>query len=140
MSDVTPENRSFDDVEFGEELPTIKANISMANIVRFTKAAGMPADRFTDHEAAKKAGLPGAIVPGIMSQGLLVAMINNWAPNARFTKVDTIFRAAVIVDSDVTCKAVITDMDEEARTIELDLTMSNEKGETRVMGTAIVGL
>ena len=29
-------------------------------------------------------------------------------------------------------------MDEEAQTVEIDLTIANEAGETRVMGTAVV--
>jgi hypothetical protein len=34
---------------------------------------------------------------------------------------------------------VVTDKDDAARTVTLDLTVSNEAGETRVMGTAVVG-
>lgn len=133
-------DKRFEDVEFGEELPEMIPDITLPNVKRFTKAARMPADRFTDHEAARKAGLPGAIVPGIMSQGFFVAMIHRWAPNAKVRTIDTIFRAAVIVDSQAICKAIVTDMDEEAGTVELDLTLANDAGETRVLGTATITL
>jgi len=132
--------REFESVEFGEDLPEFEPDISLPNVVRFAKAASMMAERFTDHEEAREAGLPGAIVPGIMSQGILVALIHRWAPNATVLSVDTIFRAPLIVDSKPTASAVVTDIDEETRVIELDLTLKNERGETPVVGTARITL
>ena len=130
--------KSFDDVEFGEVLPAFTPDVSMPTVQRFTDAAHMSWSRFNDHEEAKKQGLPGALVPGIMSQGILAAMVNNWAAGATIVKIDTIFRAALVVDSSPQCNGVVTDMDEEAQTVEIDLTIANEAGETRVMGTAVV--
>lgn len=135
-----PADRAFEAVEFGEDLPDYAPDVSMTNVRRFTNAAHMNADRFTDHEAARALGMPGAIVPGIMSQGILVALIHRWAPNATILSVDTIFRSLLIVDSEPTASAVVTDIDEEDGVIELDLTLRNEKGETPVVGTAKIKL
>jgi len=109
-------------------------------VKRFAKAAHMMTGRFTNHEEARAAGLPAAIVPGIMSQGILVAMIHRWAPNAEILTVDTIFRAPLLVDSKPVASAVVTDIDEEERVIEVDLTLKNERGETPVVGTARISL
>lgn len=128
----------YEDVDFGDELPELVPDVSMATVRRFGDVTGMTYWRFTDHEKARAAGLPGAIVPGIMSQGILVALIHRWAPGATVHKIDTIFRAPVVVDSQPVCRGVVTDMDDEARTVEIDLTMCNEAGETRVLGTALV--
>ena len=128
----------YEQVGFGDELPELRPDISMATVRRFGNTTGMTFWRFTDHEKAREAGLPGAIVPGIMSQGILVAMIHRWAPDARVHKIDTIFRAPLVVDSEPVCRGVITDMDDAAKTVEIDLTICNEAGETRVLGTAIV--
>ena len=49
------------------------------------------------------------------------------------------FRAPLVADTEVWVKGVVTDRDDEARTVELDLTMTNEADETPVLGTAIVG-
>ncbi len=138
MSDATP--KRFEDVEFGEELPRIEPDVSLPNVKVFARAAQMETGRFIDHEDARENGLPGAIVPGIMSQGILVALIHRWAPNARILNVDTIFRAPLLVDSRPSASGVVTDLDEQARVVEIDLTLSNEKGETPVMGTARVAL
>ncbi len=132
--------RSFDDVEFGDEIPDVPADVSMKAVHVFAEGSGMKATRFTDHDEARKQGLPGALVPGIMSQGIFAAKIHEWAPGCDIQKLDTVFRAPLIVDSDVRVRGVVTDMDEEARTVEMDLTMVNERDETPVIGTAIVRL
>ena len=100
----------------------------------------MVTGRFVDHEEARAAGLPGAIVPGIMSQGILVALIHRWAPNAEIQNVDTIFRAPLLVDTNPIASGVVTDIDDESKVIEIDLMIKNEKGETPVLGTARISL
>jgi len=128
------------DVEFGEELPAFEPDTSLANVAVFVDAAGWRAARFTDHEAAREEGLPGALVPGIMSQGFLAAMIHHWAPDARIVKIDTIFRAPTMVDQPHSITGIVTDINEESGNVEIDLTVVNEAGETRVFGTATVNL
>jgi acyl dehydratase len=132
--------KQFQDVEFGEDLPEIQADISLENVKLFARSARMQAPRFIDHDAAREAGLPGAIVPGIMSQGILVALIHQWAPNAKILNVDTIFRAPLLVDTQPVASGVVTDIDDETKVIEIDLMLKNEKGETPVVGTARISL
>jgi acyl dehydratase len=128
------------EVEFGVELPVFEPDTSLENVRRFVKAARWDGPRFTDHEAARKEGLPGALVPGIMSQGFLAAMIHRWAPDALIENVDTVFRAPVIVDEPYRIAGVVTDIDEDSGKVEIDLTVTNEKAETRVFGTATIRL
>jgi acyl dehydratase len=135
-----PADKAFEDVEFGEDLPETAVDVSLDIVKVFAKAAEMMAGRFIDHEEARSNGLPGAIVPGIMSQGILVSLIHQWAPNAEVLNVDTIFRAPLLVDSKPTASGVVTDIDEETKVIEIDLTLKNEKGDTPVVGTAKITL
>lgn len=128
------------EVEFGAELPQFDPDTSVDNVRAFVEAAGWEAPRFTDHEAARAQGLPGALVPGIMSQGFLAAMIHRWAPDAVIEHVDTVFRAPVLVDAPCHISAVVTDIDEAEGIVEIDLTVTNDAGETRVFGTAKVSL
>ena len=130
----------FEDVELGDDLPDFSPDVGLEQVKRFGEASGMKWGRFTDHEFARKEGLPGAIVPGIMSQGLLSALIHRWAPGCHIEIIDTIFRAPVLVDSAPVCRGVVTDTDPAARTVHVDLTIENEARETRVIGTATVRL
>jgi acyl dehydratase len=128
-------------VEFGDEFE-FQPDVSMPTVKTFTtEATRMDFWRFTDHEKARElGGLPGAIVPGIMSQGILAAAIHRFVPGGTIQKIDTIFRAPLIVDSSPTARGVVTHVDEEQRTAEIDLTLVNEAGETRVLGTAVVAV
>ena len=131
---------SISEVEFGVDLPAFEPDTSLETASKFATLVGWGGARFTDHEAARKEGLPGAMVPGILSQGYLVAMIHNWAPVAEVLAVDTVFRAPVIADEAHTINGVVTDIDEDDGKVEIDLTVANEKGETRVFGTATIKL
>lgn len=133
-------DRRLREVELGAELPSYEPDTSMEQVRRFGAVTGMTWGRFTDHEEARKQGLPGAIVPGIMSQGILVAMIHAWAPGCRITRIDTIFRAPLVVDQRATCRGVVTETDMDAGRLEIDLTIDGENHETRVIGTATVEL
>ena len=128
------------DVEFGAEIPTFTPDTSLENVKRFGKFVGWGGPRFTDHEAARKEGFPGALVPGVMSQGFLGAMIHRWAPSSEIVAIDTVFRAPVLVDEPHQIVGVVTDVDEEAGSVEIDITITNEAEETRVFGTATVKL
>lgn len=128
------------DIEFGAELPAFEPDTTLATAAKFATLIGWGGARFTDHEAARKEGLQGAMVPGVLSQGYLVAMIHNWAPDAEIKKIDTVFRAPVIADEKHTITGVVTDINIDEGLVEIDLTVANEKGETRVFGTATVGL
>ena len=128
---------SIQDVDFGVELEAFVPDSSLANTSAFAKTVGYDGGgRFEDHDKARDLGLPGAIVPGIMGMAFLTSMIHRWAPVAHIEKIDTIFRAPMMADTELTIGAVVTDMDEDSGMVELDLTVKNEAGETRVLGTA----
>lgn len=130
------------DVEFGVELDPFQPDTSLAVTGQFAKAVGWGdgGGRFTDHALARQQGLPGALVPGLLTMGFLTAMIHRWAPTARITNVDTVFRAPLLADEAVSLSAVVTDVDEHSGVVELDLSARNAKGETGVFGTATVTL
>lgn len=130
----------FDDVEFGQDLPEVAPDVSPAAVRRFATTTGMLHPRFCDDEAARREGLPGAIVPGIMSQGILGALIHRWAPEARIEVLDATFRAPLRVGSRPVARGVVTDLDPGRRALEIDLTLADEDGETRVVATARVVL
>ena len=129
------------DVEFGTELPAFTPDTTLAATSTFASAVGYAGNgRFEDHEQARAQGLPGALAPGIMGMGLLSRVIHEWAPKGRIRQIDTVFRAPVLADHDHTISAIVTDIDETTGEVILDLSIKNEKDETRVFGTATVAL
>ena len=128
------------DVEFGVELPTVQPDTSLATCGKFARAVGWGGARFEDHEGARKQGLPGALVPGIMGMGFLTSTIHNWSDQAIVEHIDTVFRAPMIADQPAFVGAVVTDIDEDTGLVEMDMTIKNDADETRVFGTARVRL
>ena len=133
---MTVEN--INDVEFGEELASFTPDTSLKNCSKFARAVGWGGPRFESHEGAQKEGFPGALVPGIMGMGFMTSTIHAWAPSAKIEKIDTIFRAPMIADTASIIGAVVTDIDSDEGLVELDMTIKNDAGETRVLGTATV--
>jgi len=129
------------DVEFGAELEPFTPDTSLASTGAFADAVGWGGGgRFKDHEQARREGLPGALVPGIMAMGFLSSMIHRWAPASHIEHIDTVFRAPLLADQPCTISAVVTDIDTDAGIAELDLSVKNDAGETRVFGTARIRL
>jgi acyl dehydratase len=75
-----------------------------------------------------------------MAMGFLTSMIHRWSAAARVQRIDTVFRAPLLAEQPCTLSAVVTDIDAERGVVQLDLTVKNEAGETRVFGTADVRL
>ena len=129
----------IDEIEFGTELGPWQPETDIATTSAFAEAVGWGrAARFSDHEAARREGHAGAMVPGIMGMGFLTTLIRRWAPDAAIEEIDTVFRAPMIADETIDVSAVVTDIDEETGLVELDLTVRNEANETRLFGTARV--
>ena len=129
------------DVEFGAELAPFEPDTSLDHVRAFANAVGWGAGgRFTSHELARKEGLPGALVPGIMAMGFLTTMIHRWSPAAEVERIDTVFRAPLLADEPCTLSAVVTDTDPDTGVVELDLSVKSPSQETRVFGTARVRL
>jgi acyl dehydratase len=70
--------------------------------------------------------------------GFITTMIHRWAPRAKVEYIDTVFRAPLLADEPATLSAVVTDVDPKSATVELDVSVKNAAGETRVFGTARV--
>lgn len=130
----------IDEIEIGDELPEERPDVSLETIRRFVRAADMDYPRFTDHEAAKAEGLPGAVIPGIISLSHLAAMIHRWAPGCTIVSMDTIFRTSMVVGTPVVCRGAVTDIGDDG-IVEIDVTILSEaSGATGVLGTAKVAL
>jgi len=127
------------DIEFGTELPTFTPDTSLTRVSAFADAVGWGGGaRFNDHERARQEGLPGALVPGIMSMGFITTMIHQWSAQTKIERIDTVFRAPLLADEPCTLSGVVTDVDVDTHLLEIDVSVKNPAGETRVFGTARV--
>ena len=130
----------FEDVHEGDELPARELFLAKDQVRAYARVANQWSARFTDDEGARREGLPGMITPGNMSMGLLAALVEGWAGARTLRRLGTTFRGLVIPDRTVRLCGTVTEKDERARTVELDVWLETQDGERLVIGTATVAL
>ena len=132
--------KSFEDIKIGDTLGPQEIHISRERCRTYAREAHLEAARFTDDEGARKEGLPGMILPGNMSLGLITKLVTDWIANAnaRLTRIGTTYRLPVQPDHTFLLQGFITNSNPEDRTVEVDLWMENEDAERLVIGTATV--
>ena len=125
-------------VEEGDELPVEELYLSKDAVRAYAAACGIAWARFTDDEGARREGLPGMIAPGNMSMGLLAGRLERWAGAGSLLRLGVTFRGIVLPDQALHLCAAVTQKDEGAGSVEVDVWMEGEQGDRLVIGTASV--
>ena len=132
--------RRFDEVSEGDEIGPITRLLSKDEVRAYARACGVYFPRFTDDAGARQEGLPGMITPGNMSMGLLATLIESWAGAGALRRLGTTFRGLVLPDRTIRLCGAVTQKDDDARTVELDVWLESDESERLVVGTASVKL
>ena len=130
----------FDDVEEGDELSGRELFLAKDQVRAYARAAGQWSPRFTDDDGARQEGLPGMITPGNMSLGLLAAMLEDWAGPGTLRRLGVTFRGLVLPDRTIRLRGAVTEKDQAAHSVELDVWLESDEGDRWVIGTATVVL
>ncbi len=134
---------SFKDVELGDQIGPLETEATDEGVISFCRVWDNPMpNRFTDAEAAKRVGLPGPIVPGIMAMAIITRLLTDWAGPECLKDLDVVFRQPVPHHQPLTVSATITDARQEGgeNLVECDVMLTGSEGERYVGGKAIVAL
>ena len=131
---------TFEEIQIGSAIGPSEVFVSKDQTRRYARSCGLDAPRFTDDEGAKKEGLPGMIMPGNMSLGLLTKLVTDWIGTsaARLVRMGTTYRVPVLPDHTLTLQGFVTHTYPERRQCEIDVWIENEEAERLVTGTATV--
>lgn len=131
---------TFEEVRIGTPIGPEHIFVSKDQCRRYARACALDFPRFTDDEAAKKEGLPGMILPGNMSLGLLTKFVTDWIGDsgAKLVRLGTTYRVPVQPGHTVTLQGFVTHTYPEQRQCEIDIWIENEESERLVTGTATV--
>jgi acyl dehydratase len=132
--------RRFDDVSEGDEIDVASVFHAKDDVRAYARACGIFFPRFTDDEGARREGLPGMITPGNMSMGLISSFLERWAGPGSLRRLGTTFRGLLLPDRPIRICGVVTQRDDAARTVEVDVWIENEDGERAVIGTGTLAL
>jgi acyl dehydratase len=137
----------YEDVEPGTQLPPQSFPVTRATLVRYAGASGDFNPIHWNEKAAKEVGLPDVIAHGMFTMAEAARVVTDWAgdPGAvleygvRFTK-------PVVVPNDETgalievSATVAAKLDDEARTVRVDITATSEGRKVLGMARAVVQL
>ncbi|WP_277441289.1 MaoC family dehydratase [Streptomyces sp. SPB162] len=138
---------SYDEVEVGTELPAQTFPVSRATLVRYAGASGDFNPIHWNERFAKEVGLPDVIAHGMFTMASAIRVVTDWVgdPGAvaeygvRFTK------PVVVPDDDkgavieVSAK-VAAKLDDEARTVRVDLVATSAGQKVLGLSRAVVRL
>lgn len=135
--------RRFEDVHLGETIGPVEHTFTLEAVKAFCTLWGQPGEsRFTSSDVARREGLPGPIVPGIMSMAVLSRLLTDWANGGELASLDVIFRQPVPHHQPLRMVGMVTDTRAEGSRglVEADVFLERADGERLVTGKALVAL
>ncbi|MFN8639426.1 MAG: MaoC family dehydratase [Dehalococcoidia bacterium] len=137
---MASEQRFADDVGPGDEFEET-FTLTTEHVQKFLdmpgNRLGSSQNRFNSAEAAKRDGLPGPIVPGVMSLDVACRIAGDFVGvQGKVRSVEVSFRRSVYHNDTLTSKILITDSGEDAgrHWFKADLFLENERGERPLQG------
>ncbi|MCB5907949.1 MaoC family dehydratase [Streptomyces pinistramenti] len=138
---------SYDDVEVGTELPAQSFPVSRATLVRYAGASGDFNPIHWNEKFAKEVGLPDVIAHGMFTMAEAARVVTDWAGDpAAVTEYGVRFTKPVVVPNDGTgalievSGKVAAKLDDDARTVRVDLTAMSAGQKVLGMSRAVVRL
>ncbi|MFF2370734.1 MaoC family dehydratase [Agromyces sp. NPDC058110] len=131
----------FEDLTVGDVVAERSFDLARDSLVRYAGASGDFNPIHYRDDVAASVGLPGVLAHGMLTMGLAVQPVVDWAGDpGRVVDYQVRFTRPVVVDPEtgavVTVSAKVGQLDAEARTARVDLTVSYD-GAT-VLGKAQV--
>jgi acyl dehydratase len=133
----------FEDVQVGDEIPTLKKNCSTQQLVQWAAASGDFYQIHYDKDFAQATGLKGLIVHGALKNAFLGQLLHDWmGDQGRIRRFGCSYRGMDEPNQDILCRGVVTKKyaDDGRNYVELDVWTENPDGKKTSPGTAVVTL
>jgi acyl dehydratase len=128
---------SFDDLKVGAEADARSYGpLTRTDFVRYQGASGDFNPIHHDEEFARAAGFPTVFSVGMLQAGILAAFATDWLGAANVRRFGVQFREQVWPGDVLTCTATVVGRDDDARTVDLELSCTRQTGGVAIKGTA----
>ncbi|MFC4222497.1 MaoC family dehydratase [Lysinibacter cavernae] len=129
MTAQTRSSVAFDSVTVGDIVAERAVTLTRDSLVRYAGASGDFNPIHYRDDIAAEVGLPGVIAHGMLTMGLAVQPVSDWAGDpAAVSDYQVKFTRPVVVDpvsgADVSIAAKVGALDEDAREARIDLTVT----------------
>jgi acyl dehydratase len=133
----------FEDVEVGQEIPSLTITPSTQQLVHWAAASGDFYQIHYDTDFAKSTGLQGIIVHGALKHALLGRMLWEWVRyDGKIKRYGVSYRGMDVPGAQMTLRGTVTDKRQEngENLVYLDIWTENPDGQKTTPGTATIAL
>lgn len=131
------------DVQVGQELPSLTLPpVDRTMLALFAGASGDHNPIHIDLDFARKSGMPDVFAQGMLGLAWMCRLLTTWAPQSRLRKVDARFAGITHLGHVITCRGKVAELVEVngERCARVELSTSNQYGQTKIAGEALVAL
>jgi acyl dehydratase len=123
-----------------ERTETMVEKVDRAMFVRYAGASGDFNPIHWNEDFAKSAGYPGVFAQGMFTAGVLATFLTNWVGEENVRRFRTRFVGQVWPGEAIVCSGKVTEVRDSSgeRHADVQLTVTNEKGEKKIEGDATV--
>ena len=134
--------RYFEDVKGDENMSSFDLTVTRTHIVKYAGAGGDFFPVHHDEEYAKAAGLPSLFAMGLMHGGMLSRLVTDWAGGGWVKRYKLRFTGIVWPNDTLKFSGRVARayQQNEQNLVDCDLSVTNQNGESVIMGEATVSL
>ena len=134
-------------LQVGDALPAFTTPpVSRFTLALYCGASGDHNPMHVDSDYAKAGGSPDVFAHGMLSMGYLGRLLTNWVPQRQLRDYGVRFVAITQVGEAITCSGTVTELfevrvgDQVERRARLSLQTTNQHGQVKLTGDAVVAL
>jgi len=134
---------SYNDIQVGDKIPALALPpISRLTLALYCGASGDHNPIHVDSDFAKSAGMPDVFAHGMLSMAWLGRALTQWVPQSQLREYSVRFAAITQVGERITCAGEVTEKFERdgQACARLTLTTTNEQGQVKLTGDAVITL
>ncbi|HQO28644.1 MAG TPA: MaoC family dehydratase [Accumulibacter sp.] len=130
-------------IHVGDTLPELTLPpVTRATLALYAGASGDHNPIHIDIDMARKAGMPDVFAHGMLSMAWLSRFLTGWQPQTQLRTWSVRFLGITHLGDKMTCSGRVVEVFEEGgeQRAKLEIQTSNQNGEVKIAGEAIVGL
>ncbi len=130
-------------VQPGDALPVLELPaVNRGMLALFGGASGDHNLIHIDTDFARKAGMPDVFAQGMLGMAWVGRLLTRWVPQARLRRFDVRFQGITHLGNQIRCTGRVLEKLEVAgeRCVRVEVQSSNQFGQTKIVGEALVAL
>lgn len=130
-------------INVGDTLPELTLPpVTRTTLALYAGASGDHNPIHIDIDFARKAGMPDVFAHGMLSMAWLGRFLTGWQPQTQLRTWSVRFLGITHLGDKMTCSGRVVELFEEGgeQRAKLEIQTSNQDGEVKIAGEAIVGL